>query len=60
MEHLGSVVVGIGFDRIRRPYSIIGEFGTHISVGNKYGVPGILKGSEAFTWRIHIRAIRNL
>ena len=32
------MVVSNGFDRIRRPYSSIGEFGTHISVGNKYGV----------------------
>jgi len=35
------VVVSNGFDRIRRPYSIIDEFGTKISAGNKYGVPGI-------------------
>ena len=31
------MVVGIGFDRIRRLYSIIVEFGAHISVVNKYG-----------------------
>jgi hypothetical protein len=41
MGHLGSVVVGNGFDSIRWLYSIIGEFGAHISVGNKYGAPGI-------------------
>ena len=34
------MVVSIGFDRIRRPYSRIGEFGAHISVGNKHGDPG--------------------
>ena len=40
-KHLGYVVVSNGFDRIRRPYSIIGEFGTHILVGNKQGVSGV-------------------
>jgi len=29
------------YEIIWRPYSIIGEFGMHISVGNKYGVHGI-------------------
>ena len=38
MGHLGSVVVSNGFGRIRWLYSIIDEFGMHISVGNKYGV----------------------
>ena len=37
------MVVSNGFDRIQRPYSIIGEFGTHISAGIKYGVRGICK-----------------
>ena len=36
------MVVSNGFDRIRRPYSIIGEFVLHISVGIKYGVHGIV------------------
>ena len=29
------------YETIRRPYSIIREFGTRKSVGNKYGVRGI-------------------
>lgn len=29
------------YEIIQRPYSIIREFETHISVGNKYGVLGI-------------------
>jgi len=37
------VVVSNGFDRIWQSYSIIGAFGTHISVGNKYGVPRIIE-----------------
>jgi len=34
------VAVSNGFDRIRRLYSIIVEFGVHISVGIKYVVHG--------------------
>ena len=42
------MVVSNGFNRIRRPYSIIREFGMHIWVGNRYGVPNgtKLRGSE--------------
>jgi len=36
------VVVSNGFDRICRPYSIIREFETHISAGNKYDSLGIV------------------
>ena len=47
MGHPGSVVVSNGFDRVRRPYSIIGEFWTHISVGIMYGFPELeLLGRE--------------
>ena len=35
------MVIRNGFDKTRRPYSIIGKFGMYISPGNKYGVHGI-------------------
>jgi len=49
------VVVSNGFDRIRRPYSIIGEFGAHISFGNRYGVLGIKRPKKATTSKIEHR-----
>ena len=51
------MVVSNGFDRIRRPYSIIGEFGTNISVGIKYsfrvidGIVTLENVSDTFGFR---------
>ena len=54
------MVVSNGFDRIRRPYSIIRELGMHISVGNKYGGPGIPSpnGRRKGTLLFRVKAVK--